>query len=421
MAYLHGVEILQKAGAKPFRAGDTSVVAVVGVAEQGDNALTLITSLAEAQIKYGSDAPGTTIMSALKSLYADGTSPVLVVNVAEAGDQAGFMTTAQVGVNTINVVAQEPTGEFYTEIFEANLGQIPNAIPNIQTKILSGLELLLQAEAMYGYRPNFVICPGYSQVLTVGVKMRTIAATLKGKAIIDLYANSVMAALAERTQNYAYADERVILCSPNMLVYNEYAEADNTVALSQLLAAEIITGHAENGFWVSPSNRELKTVTGSVFPVVGSFTDSGAQNQLLNAKGIVTIFRTKGDGTRLWGNWTSAFPDSADLSGMIAASVVKDVIEETISRESLKFMDKNISYATLDAICQSVRSFFYSLKSRGALINADIWYEQSNNPLEQIAQGQFVFVYDFCPYPSLDRLTYESHQNLQYLNNLFSN
>lgn len=410
MSYLHGVEILEGDETPIFRAGETSIIGLVGIAAEGDNDLTLITNLEAAIAKYGDDLPGTTILCALKSLYKDGTSPVLVVNVAESGDYADFISGGAV---------TSQGGVFTTEIYQSALGVVASPIDTLQAKIIAGIDKLKLGVATFGYRPNFIIAPGYSQVLVVGSKMRTVAATLKGKAIIDLYATGVTDAISERTTNYAYSDKRVIPCTPNMFVPNVEAEVNVEIGLSQLVAAEIISTHAQKGYWVSPSNRELTSVVGSKFPVIGSLTDTGADNQLLNAKGIVTIFKTQGSGTRLWGNWTSAFPASANLKGMIAASIVEDVIEETISRESLVFMDRNISYATLDTIVSAVQSFFNVLKGKGAIVDGRIWYTAAKNPVAQIATGQFVFDYDYCPHPSMDRLTYQSFQNIEYLNSLF--
>ncbi|MBX2903075.1 MAG: phage tail sheath subtilisin-like domain-containing protein [Chitinophagales bacterium] len=410
MSYLHGVEIKQKDTLKIFRNSETSLVALVGVAAEGDNELTLVTNLEQAEAKYGLDLPGTTILNALKSLYKDGNAPVIVLNVADATDQSDMLDGTAVGVES---------NKYYTEINEESLGALGNSLSGLEAKLIAGIELLKTAEAKFGMKPNFIIAPGYSQVLSIGAKMRSVAATLKAKALIDIYAASVVDAIISRNTNYSYSDKRVILCFPNMLVLNEDFGVDVQAPLSQLLAAEFIATHEDVGFWQSPSNRELTNVKGSAVAIIGSLTDSGADNQLLNAKGIVTIFKTQGNGTRLWGNWTAAFPTDASLKGMIAASIVEDVIEETIQRESLSFMDKNIGYAALDFIVASVQNYFNTMKAQGAILDANIWYEKAKNPIANVQAGQFVFSYDFCAHPSLDRLTYESYLNVQYLEQLF--
>lgn len=412
MSYLHGVEIKQQEGLAVLRAGETAIIGLVGIAEQGDTELTLVTNLTDAKAKYGEDLPGTTIISALKSIYKDGNAPVLVVNVATPTMQSDMMDGANVGV--------ESGGEFYTEIYESQIEATANSLTGLTLALTNGIKKLKDA-GTFGMKVNFIIVPGYSQVQTIYMQMRTTATEIKGKAIIDLYADTVPNALVERANNHSYSDKRVILCFPNMVQYNDYKNVDVTVSLSQLLAAAFVTVHNKVGFWQSPSNTELPTVKKPVININSSLTDSGADNQLLNAQGIVTIFSANGTGIRLWGNWTSALrtPGAAELKGMIAASIVEDVIEETLLRESLRFMDKNIGYAALDFVVQSVQNFLNTQKSAGALIDGRIWFTKEKNPVANVQAGQFVFDYDFCPHPSLDRLTYESYMNIEYLNNLF--
>ncbi|MBK4512809.1 phage tail sheath family protein, partial [Enterobacter hormaechei] len=56
------------------------------------------------------------------------------------------------------------------------------------------------------------------------------------------------------------------------------------------------------GFWSSPSNKEIKGVTGTSRPVEFLDGDETCRANLLNNANIATIIRD--DGYRLWGNRT---------------------------------------------------------------------------------------------------------------------
>ena len=109
MAYLHGAEVVELEGLKIMRESDTAIIAVVGVAAQGDTDLTLITNLDDAKAKYGDDLEGTTIISALTRIYKNGNIPVLVVNVADATDQLDMINVGVIGFDTND-------NSFYTQI-----------------------------------------------------------------------------------------------------------------------------------------------------------------------------------------------------------------------------------------------------------------------------------------------------------------
>lgn len=411
--YLHGVEIKQVAGGVPFRESDTAIVGLVGIAEKGAVAQAkLITNLADAVTEYGRNLEGTTIMSALESIFADGNCPVLVVNVA-----TGTKLTNMIDTNTTKVKLTSG-GDLVTQVHKETLASTTGLV-NFETELITGLDVLKTTESNLGLKSNFIIAPGYSQVMNIATKMREVAGAMKGKAIIDVYATNVAGAITKRTNDFNYADERVVLCYPNAIAYNVTEAKDVEIPLSQLWVNEMVSVHVNEGYWNSNSNRELKSIKRTKVPIISSIDDTGADTNLLNAKGIVTVFKGQGTGFRLWGNWTSAYPTVSNHKAQVAASIVKDVIEETIKRESMNFIDKNISYATLDYIVNNVQQFFYKLKGKGALVDGVISYAQQKNPITQISQGQFVFDYSYCEHPALDRLTYESFQDINMLKSIF--
>lgn len=417
MSYLHGAEIIEKLGIQTFAESDTAIPAIVGIAEKGRaNEVVLITSLEDAKTEFGRNLEGTTIMSALAEILSDKRVPVLVVNVASGAKLANMIDSPS------NLVKLTGNGELVTQVHKDTIASTTGLV-NFQTELIAGLEILKTAVSNFGLMPNFIIVPGFSQVQNIFVKMREMATFFKGKAIVDIYATSVNDATIKRNTLYDFSDKRVVLTFPNVFQFSQDAGKDVEIPLSQIWVNETIKTHIDKnkGFWRSPSNVELIKVKKPKVPMVFSITDSTADNQVLNSKGIVTIVKTKGSNFRLSGNWTSAFPVDQNHRSQIAPSIVKDAIEETIQRESYKFADQNIDYATLDLIVASVMQYLYKLKGKGAIIDGNISYSQEKNPLAQVSAGQFVFDFDYCEVPTLDRITYEAFQDLEMLKSLFKN
>lgn len=415
MGYLHGSEIVEQLGLATFSESDTAIPAIIGIAEKGrTDEVVLITSLPDAVTEFGRNLEGTTIMSALEEILSDKRFPVLVVNVAKGTKLTNMIDST---TTKVKLVGGEPCTQVHKESLASTTGLV-----NFQTELIAGLDVLKNGVAELGMLPNFIIVPGFSQVSNIHTKMREIATFFKGKAIIDMYASSVSdAATTKRTTTYDISDKRVVLTYPNVIQYNETEAKAIEVPLSQVWVNVAIDTHIKKGFWKSPSNVELPKVIRPKVLMNFSTSDEGADNQLLNSKGIVTLVKIKGSKIRLSGNWTSAFPVDQNHRSQIAPSIVKDVLDETVQRESYKYADENIDYPTLDTIAASVQAYFNTLKGKRAVADATIGYTQAKNIPTQLSTGKIVWDITYCENPTLDRQTFESYQDLNMLKSIFKN
>jgi phage tail sheath protein FI len=174
----------------------------------------------------------------------------------------------------------------------------------------------------------------------------------------------------------------------------------------------------EEGYWVSPSNKEIKGITGMEVALTASINDPNCEVNLLNAAGITTVFSAFGSGYRTWGNRTANFPTEKGLPTFLCARRTADVIYESIEQAMLPFMDKPLNRAKVDAIVESGNSFLRTLRGRGAIINGKMWFDKSLNSNEELANGHAVVSYDFCQMSPLERLTFNASVNTKYLDNL---
>lgn len=398
MSYLHGIEIKEGAKNAVIATGDTSVIALIGTASKGAvNEVKLITSLDAGKKEFGEDIAGFTIPAVLDVIFSTVGAKVLVVNVLAAEKAAalleenGTMTKSEAGVLATNIY--KPT--------------LPEVV-DYTADIVTGIGKIETAGDTLGLKPNVLIAPGYSQLKPVADKMIAVAEKLNGFAVIDIVAADVQAALTARnTGIYNIVSQAAVLCFPVVLRFNAHENANNEIGLSAFWATCKAARDAEKGYWISPSNTELTGVAGLTVEVTSSLTDSAAETNLLNGAGIVTVFRKTGAGTRLWGNWTAAFPAEKTPDCMIAPRAVRMAIREALINATLTYIDKTPTLIAIDMVTGDVNEFLRGLAGKDAIAEGECRFDEEKNVAADVAQGKLTFVLAVKYQSSLECLTFE--------------
>ena len=112
-------------------------------------------------------------------------------------------------------------------------------------------------------------------------------------------------------------------------------------------------------------------------------------------------------GTRLWGNWTAAYPSQKTSDCMIAPRAVRMAIREALVDASLNYMDKAATGITVDMITSDVNAFLRNLIGQGAIVEGECTWDEAKNPAIEIAQGKLTFTLSVQYSPSLECLTFE--------------
>lgn len=398
MAYLHGIKIKEGVKNALLAAGDTSVIALVGTAPQGAvGTVKLITSADAATAEYGADISGFTIPSTLEKIFSEVSAKVLVVNVLAAEKAAALLEPD-------GKMTRDEAGTVVTNIYKSTL---PEAV-DYTAELLAGLDLLLAADDTLGVKPNIIIAPGYSQIETVMTRMLTVADKLDGFAVIDMAAGDVQEALTARSSGvYNITSQAAVLCYPQVLRHNAHEGIIDTLGLSVFWAVAKAIRDGSDGYWLSPSNSELIGVSGLTTPISSSLTDEAADTNLLNGQGIVTVFRKSGMGTRIWGNWTAAYPSQKTTDCMIAPRAVRMAIREALVNASLNYMDRAATGITVDMITGDVDAFLRNLIGQGAIVSGACVWDEAKNPTSEIAQGKLTFTLSVRYAPSLECLTFD--------------
>jgi uncharacterized protein len=472
--YLHGVETIElNIGPRPISVVKSAVIALVGIAPEGPRqTLTLVQTQSDAA-QFGAKLPGFNIPKALEAIQRQGAGTVIVVNVfnpathvdavtesktvtngkfrttdapiidadaslalvitdGESVDPVTYVEGTDYTVNKFGDVTIIPGGAISEgDTVECSYSKLdPTAVANADiigaidptTEVRTGFKLYELMFSQFGFNPRILIAPGYSSVKAIAEEMISKANFFRGHAIIDSEVGvTPTAALAQRgdvTKAFGTSSKRAIVAYPRLKAYDDYSQADEIAPYSAFLAGVIAATDNTDGYWFSPSNREIRGITGLETPITAAVNNPQTQANLLNEAGIVTLFNSFGTGLRTWGNRSAAFPTNTAPSNFIPVQRTADILHESLELAMLQFIDQPIVPALIDAIRESVNGFVRTLIQRGAIIDGECKYDPAKNPPTQVAAGQLVFDIVFMPPTPAERITFESYIDINLLQNL---
>jgi uncharacterized protein len=472
--YLHGVETIElNIGPRPISVVKSAVIALVGIAPEGPRqTLTLVQTQSDAA-QFGAKLPGFNIPKALEAIQRQGAGTVIVVNVFNPETHTEAVTETKTVVNgkfrTTDapiidavlgyalVLTNGETGDDLvtyvpgTDYTVNKFGDVTivaggaisegatitciyrkldgTAVANADiigsidsdTGARTGFKLYELMFNQFGFNPRILIAPGYSSQKAIAEEMISKAVKFRGHTLLDRKTGTPTAALAARgnvTESFGTSSKRAVLCYPGVKAYDDYSQADEVQPYSQFMAGVIAATDNTDGYWFSPSNREVRGITGLAVAITAAVNDPQTEANLLNEAGIVTLFNTFGTGLRTWGNRSAAFPTSTAPSNFIAVQRTADILHESLELAMLQFIDQPINNALIDAIRDSVNGFIRTLIQRGAIIDGECTYDPAKNPPTQVAAGQLVFDIAFMPPTPAERITFESFIDINLLANL---
>lgn len=464
--YLHGVEIISvNRGPRPVNAVRTAVIALIGIAVSGPNqSLTLVQSESDAS-QFGVLHPDNTIRMALDAILNQGGATCIVVNVFDSGDHTAAYTETQTVTNgkvkltklyfdnlvvtkgvatlvlntdytydaetqeiTILTTTTYPDGTALDLAYDAvDLSLVTASHINGATvgNTRSGLQALDDCFNYLGFNPKILICPGFSQLQSVASEMITKADLFRAMALIDAPADATPTeAITGRgnttgpVKSFFTSSKRAVLLYPAVRIENPYTGGERAYPYSPFFAGVMAKTDNDLGYWYSPSNKEIRGILRPNTALTAQINNPNTQVNLLNEKGIVTIFQSFGTGYRTWGNRSAAHPTVTTPDNFISVQRTADMIHESIEQAMLQFIDEPLNNATIDAIRETGNSFLRSLVQRGAIIDGSVTYDPAKNPPTQLAQGIVVFDIEFMPPTPAERIVFQSFINIALLASL---
>ncbi|MEH8092295.1 phage tail sheath subtilisin-like domain-containing protein [Gallibacterium anatis] len=459
MAYHHGSEtIRENGGSVPVSQVDGAIVGIVGTAPVGEvNALKLcITKKDFAQFGNILDR-GYSLCDALDILSRYAAGQVYVINVLDPTKHSTLVTdevlmldentltatTLQAGLINLTIKAGGDTlvaGTDYNadmltgEIrFTANKTNVtatysyadPTKVTeadlrggvDTRTGERTGFEMLRAGFNLFGTDAKILICPQYDATATMTASLETLASQLNAVAYVQApqgttFAQAIAGRGPEGTINFKTSSDRTELFYPHVIGERNTLESLATHAAGLRMLTDV-----EQGYWYSISNRQLKGVIGVEAPLTARIDDKQSETNRLNAVGITTVFNSFGTGFRMWGNRLACYPTVTHISNFETVQRTADLIDESIRRVELQYMDLPIDEALLDSLIGTVETYLSTLKS---IVGYSVSLDPDANLVDAFSQGQVPLQYDFTPKIPAERITNNSIVTRKYLVNLVS-
>ncbi len=278
----------------------------------------------------------------------------------------------------------------------------------------TGMELLTEGFNRFGADAKIIIVPGYDKTATCAAAMITLADKLHAIAYVDAPVGTTLSQAIEGrgpqgSINFQTSSDRVQLFFPHVI---------------GLLGVESLATHAaglrmetdvEHGYWFSISNRELKGVTGLEIGLTARGDDPQSETNRLNERGITTVFNSYGSGFRMWGNRLACFPTVSHIKNFEVAQRTGDVIDESLRRFALQYVDRPIDDALLDSLVGGYDTYLGTLKS---IVGHSVGLDYDYDLVDAFSKGQVPIVYDYTPKLPGERITNTSVMTRKYLVNL---
>lgn len=459
-AFHHGTETKRiDGGTSPIYTADGAITAIVGTAPAGAVNTLTVCAAARDFLQFGSSLTGKgfTLPDAAHIWTRYGSGVAYVVNVCDPAKhkttvsdevlkidpdtltaktakpalQSGYTLTD--GSNaltenthyTINTLTGEITYKTkptapkisytYTDPTKVTEADIIGAYVAATGK-RTGLELLTEGFTRQGADAKIIVVPEYDKTATVRGTMEVVAGKLKAIAYAAAPKGTTLSKALEGRGplgniNFQTSSDRVQLFFPYV---------------TGLLGLESLATHAaglrmktdvEQGYWFSISNRELLGVTGVEIGLTARADDPQSETNRLNEKGITTVFNSYGTGYRMWGNRLACFPTVSHIKNFEVAQRTGDVIDESIRRFELQYIDRPIDDALIDSLLGSIRTYLGTLQS---IVGYSVDLDYDYNLADAFSKGQVPLKYEYTPKLPAERISNASVMTRKYLANLVS-
>ncbi|HDS1705446.1 MULTISPECIES: phage tail sheath subtilisin-like domain-containing protein [Pseudomonas] len=376
--FFHGVTTsLVNLGGRTISVPSSSVIGIVDIYTPGvglaePNTPVMVVSDREAVAAFGPNSP---LTKACLQILDQAKAVIIAVGVTSAGTPASI-TSAVIG----GVAADGKR---------------------------SGLQALLDAKSLFNQHPRLLLAPKHSATKAVATAMDTLADKLEALGLIDGPGTTDEAAIAYAT---GFGSKRLYMVDPGVKKWSVTSNGDEDLAASPVAAGLFAQTDANIGFWASPSNKEIKNITGTVRAVEYLDNDPTCRANLLNNANITTIIRD--GGYRLWGNRTL----SSDSKWAFVTRVrTVDMVMAAV-RAGMKWaVDLGITKSYVKDVTETVQAFMRDLKAAGAVIDFEVYADAERNTASQLAQGKIIWVIRFTDVPPAENPIFEIEVTDEYL------
>lgn len=383
--FKHGIfGVTDNSGVRPMTMADTSFAVVVGTAPDADsdvyplNTPVLVAGdpFKLAKLDMVGDNAGT-LPDAMEAVFDQKRCAICIIRVEEGATDADTITNIIGGVDPL-------------------------------TGAKSGIEAILDVQAVLNKRPRLIAVPGYLKEQSILTKLLPIATRLRCKVFGECPGTTYEEAVAYRQ---LWGDKRLELFWPRM----KNAEGRLVAMSAFMLGLEIQKDQDDNyGYSASISNLKINGTLGTEFPIDYADGDTNCMAHLLNGNQITTVILD--EGYRSWGNLSCSDDSKWQFNSHVR---VNDMILDMIT-SSLKWArDRKILPTFVEDVVDSVQNGLDGETRAGHLYGATVWADPNLNPADSIIAGNFYLDYDFTPPGIAQNITVTSHFINDYADVIF--
>lgn len=260
----------------------------------------------------------------------------------------------------------------------------------------SGIELAQKCRPQYRELPGSLIAPAWSKDLSVSQALLSNAKALNTKfianALVDLDTSKIVIyvdAVDVKTKA-GLTDPHYNVCVGDLVaagvVYNQ----------STFLAAvkQRITANNDGFPNQNPSNKSYE-INGYQINGQDVFLDE-IQAQYLNGNGLILAINSD-NGWVCWGNRTACYPDNTDVKDFdIAVRDCGNYLINSCIIACSPNVDQIIDRAFILRVETKLQAWLDGLVGSGKLISGSISFPRDENPLDELLNGNIVFLLDYC-------------------------
>lgn len=348
--------------------------------------------------------------------------------VAVVDNGTGEVTPLAEGSATISVdLIGDTTYQSSTLTYEVTVTAVSDAL---LAAFIEALPLLRKAKNKFGFSSKIHLAPGILH--KQGAASLACAAVELTRGIWVGDTPEEVSSIEEAyTFKQNFADDRYVLGWPRPLVIQEDGSTQVdwfAPSIAGLIAQVDRNGTgdtivSETGYWCSPSNYPLVDVVGPSIDVEYVPNDVSSEVNYLNANGIYSMINH--GGWKGFGNYSTTFPSSTDITAFVCVRRSADVIEETIEDMTLQFLDKPMftgPHGLQSMVCGRVRDSvndYLRAKVGTSLVYANVYLEVEDNPLVNLQQGKIKYRYQFTPPIPMQTVEYQAEIYVQGLESAF--
>jgi uncharacterized protein len=284
----------------------------------------------------------------------------------------------------------------------------------------TGLELINAVFPTLRVVPGILIAPKFSKKTTVSsvmrAKVKNINGIFKAKAYIDI--DTSIANVYSKAPDYK--NQNSLIDEFAVVFWGDIKLGDKVYHFSSHAAAVTAQTDANNDGipFVSPSNKSLQM---DALVVNGEEVALGQdQAAYLNANGIVTALNFIG-GWKLWGNYTSAYPDNTDVKDTFIP--VRRMFNWVGNNLILSFwanVDNPTNPRLIDQFLDDSNVWMNGLASTGATLGGRVEFRKEENPDTDLLNGKVKLHVFMAPPVPAQEIEFMVEFDVSYLNNLFA-